>query len=148
MASHERIRRVSEQIRRELVTILPEAVFHGKINFVSVTGMDLSRDFKYATIYVTIIGDDKVRRELLDLLNARKGEIRHLLSKRLTTRTVPAMTFAYDTSVEYGAKMEKMLHDIVEEDECRHGSKGSHDSKGSKGSKGDKPAEEAAAKEK
>ncbi len=123
MASHERIRRVSEQIRRELVTILPEAVFHSKINFVSVTGIDLSRDFKYATIYVTIIGDDKVRHELLDLLNAKKGKIRHLLAKRLTTRTVPAMTFAYDISVEYGAKMEKMLHDIVEEDERRHGSK-------------------------
>ncbi len=136
MASHERIRRVSEQIRRELVTILPEAVFHSKINFVSVTGMDLSRDFKYATIYVTIIGNDEVRHELLDLLNARKGEIRHLLSKRLMTRTVPAMTFVYDTSVEYGAKMEKMLHDIVEEDERRHGSKG------------DKLTNETAAKEK
>lgn len=122
MASHERIRKVSEQIRRELVTILPEAIFHEKINFVSVTGMDLSRDFKYATIYVTIIGNDlAVRDELVELLNDRKGEIRHLLSKRLTTRTVPAMTFEYDTSVEYGAKMEKMLHDIVEEDERRHG---------------------------
>ncbi len=121
MASHERIRKVSEQIRRELVTILPEAVFHEKINFVSVTGIDLSRDFKYATLYVTIIGDDALRTELVELLNERKGEIRHLLSKRLTTRTVPAMTFEYDTSVEYGAKMEKLLHSIVEEDECRHG---------------------------
>lgn len=119
MASHERIRKVSEQIRRELVTILPEAVFHEKINFVSVTGMDLSRDFKYATVYVTIIGNDEIRDELVELLNERKGEIRHLLSKRLTTRTVPAMKFSYDTSVEYGAKMEKMLHDIVEEDEHR-----------------------------
>ncbi len=121
MASHERIRKVSEQIRRELVTILPEAVFHEKINFVSVTGIDLSRDFKYATLYVTIIGNEELREELVELLNKRKGEIRHLLSKRLTTRTVPSMKFEYDTSVEYGAKMEKLLHDIVEEDERRHG---------------------------
>ncbi len=121
MASHERIRKVSEQIRRELVTIFPEAVFHSKINFVSVTGIDLSRDFKYATIYVTIIGDDETRQELVDLLNKNKGEIRHLLAQRLTTRTVPDMTFKYDTSVEYGARMEKLLHDIVEEDERRHG---------------------------
>lgn len=128
MASHERIRKVSEQIRRELVTILPEAVFHEKINFVSVTGMDLSRDFKYATIYVTIIGNDETRDELVQLLNDKKGEIRHLLAKRLTTRTVPAMTFKYDTSVEYGSKMEKMLHDIVEADERRH-AKHSNDKK-------------------
>ncbi len=120
MASTERIKKVSEQIRRELVTILPAAVFHDKINFVSVTGINLSRDFKFATVYLTIIGDDLVLREaLLTLINERRAEIRRQLSKRLSTRTVPSMTFEYDTSVEYGAKMEKLLHDIVEEDERR-----------------------------
>ncbi len=123
MASHERIRKVSEQIRRELVTILPEAVFHEKISFASVTGMDLSRDFKFATVYITIIGDDlALREELMEKINAQRGEIRHLLSKRLSTRTVPSMTFKYDESVEYGARMEKLLHDIVEEDAHRHDS--------------------------
>lgn len=122
MASNERVRKVSEQIRRELVTILPEAIFHDKINFVSVTGINLSRDFKFATVYVTIIGDDLETREtLVDLLNENHGEIRRLLSKRLSTRTVPDMTFEYDKSVEYGARMEKLLHDIVEDDERRHG---------------------------
>lgn len=120
MASNERVRKVSEQIRRELVTILPEAIFHDKINFVSVTGMDLSRDFKFASVYITVIGDQALRDELLHLLNQHHGEIRHLLSKRLTTRTVPDMTFIYDESVEYGARMEKLLHDIVEEDQSRH----------------------------
>ncbi|PIE45230.1 MAG: ribosome-binding factor A [Gammaproteobacteria bacterium] len=121
MASNERVRRVSEQIRRELVTILPEAIFHEKIAFVSVTGINLSRDFKHATTYVTIIGDKVLRQTLVDLLNRHRGEIRHLLAKRLTTRTVPEMTFVYDDSVEYGARMEKLLHDIVEEDKIRHG---------------------------
>ena len=120
MASNERIRKVSEQIRRELVTILPEAIFHDKINFVSVTGMNLSRDFKFVTIYVTIIGKLALRTELVELLNNKNGVIRRLLSKRLTTRTVPDMTFKYDESVEYGSRMEKLLHDIVEEDQSRH----------------------------
>lgn len=120
MASNERIRKVSEQIRREMVNILPEAVFHEKINFVSITGMDLSRDFKFATLYVTVIGDASLRSELVGLLNEKTGDIRHLLSKRLSTRTVPAMTFQYDTSVEYGARMDKLLHDIVADDERRH----------------------------
>lgn len=118
MASNERIRKVSEQIRRELVTIFPEAVYHEKIHFVSVTGIHLSRDFKFATVYVTIIGDDlRLRSELVALINEKRGEIRHALSKRLSTRTVPEMTFEYDKSVEYGARMEKLLGDIVEGDE-------------------------------
>lgn len=118
MASNERIRKVSEQIRRELVNILPDVVFHDKISFVSVTGINLSRDFKLATVYVTVIGNDLALREtLLESINHHRGEIRHRLSKRLSTRTVPDMTFTYDESVEYGARMEKLLHDIVEEDE-------------------------------
>ncbi|PID65223.1 MAG: hypothetical protein CR977_01795 [Gammaproteobacteria bacterium] len=63
-----------------------------------------------------MIGDQELRRELVDLLNDHKGKIRHLLAKRLSTRTVPEMTFKYDESVEYGARMEKLLHDIVEDD--------------------------------
>ncbi len=70
---------------------------------------------------MTIIGDKVLRQTLVDLLNRHRGEIRHLLAKRLTTRTVPEMTFVYDDSVEYGARMEKLLHDIVEEDKIRHG---------------------------
>lgn len=128
MASNERIRKVSEQIRREMVNILPEAVFHEKINFVSITGMDLSRDFKFATLYVTVIGDASLRSELVGLLNEKTGDIRHLLSKRLSTRTVPAMTFQYDTSVEYGARMDKLLHDIVADDERRHADNDNADS--------------------
>lgn len=121
MASNERIRKVSEQIRRELVTIFPEAVYHDKINFVSVTGMNLSRDFKFATVYLTIIGDDLAMREaLVALINEKRFEIRKLLSKRLSTRTIPDMTFEYDQSVEYGARMEKLLGDIVDEDEARN----------------------------
>jgi len=121
MASAERIRKVSEQIRRDLATILPKAIFHEKIAFVSVTGMNLSRDFKHATVYITVIGDDQeLRGELMALLEAKASSIRHLLSQQMTTRTVPALDFKYDESIEYGAHMDSLLTDIAHDDEVKN----------------------------
>lgn len=118
MASNERVRKVAEQIRRELVQIFKEVVKHEKISFVSITGIDLSRDFKFATVYITVIGDDLALRDsLLQALNDGQKSIRHLLAKRLSTRTVPEMTFVYDESVEYGARMEKLIDEVVSHDE-------------------------------
>lgn len=120
MADSARIRKVSEQIRRELFTIIPSEVYHAKASLVSVSGMELSRDFKFATVHVTIVGTDEAERdELVDLLNERAGAIRQALSKVMTTRTVPQLTFKYDESVEYGAKMDRLIASLnpAEDDE-------------------------------
>ncbi len=115
MASNERVKKVAEQIRRELVSIIPEAIYHSKISFISVTAINLTRDFKYADVFITLIGNDDIRQEMIDLLNGRTGNIRHLLAQQLTTRTVPAMTFKYDKSIEYGANMETLLTNLVKD---------------------------------
>ncbi len=115
MASHERVRRVSEQIKRELYEIIPDVIFHSKISLISITGIDLARDFKHGKVFVTLVSiDSEERAELVELLNKHHGKIRFQLAKRMTTRTVPDLTFVYDTSVEYGAKMEKMLSELVD----------------------------------
>ncbi len=130
MASHERVKKVSEQIRRELVSIIPEAIYHDKIVFLSVTAINLTRDFKYADIFVTLIGNDEFRDEIVELLNEKAPTIRHLLAQQLTTRTVPAMIFKYDESIEYGANMDNLLTDLVKdipEDESAYGIKNTED---------------------
>lgn len=117
MASHERVRKVSEQIKRELYEIIPSVIFHPKVSLISMTGINLSRDFKHAKVFVTLVGgSEEDRMALVELLNQYHGKIRFQLSKRMSTRTVPDLEFSYDTSVEYGAKMEKMLESLVKED--------------------------------
>ncbi len=119
MASNERVRKVAEQVKRELYEIIPSVVFHAKISLISITGIDLARDFKHAKVFVTLVGgNEDERAELVEALNKHHGRIRFLLSKRMTTRTVPDLDFSYDNSVEYGAKMEKMLSDLVKTDKA------------------------------
>lgn len=123
MASHERVRKVSEQVKRELYEIIPSVVFHAKVSLISITGINLARDFKHAKVFVTLVGgSEDERQQLVDILNEHHGKIRFQLAKRMSTRTVPDLEFSYDNSVEYGAKMEKMLSGLVKADDDADGS--------------------------
>ena len=80
---------------------------------VSVTEADVAPDLKTAKIYVSIYAkseEEKLRS--FAVLNENAGYIRHELSRVMTMRTVPAITFLWDGSMTYGAKMDELFKKI------------------------------------
>ena len=80
---------------------------------VSVTEADVAPDLKSAKIYVSIYAkseEEKLRS--FAVLNENAGYIRHELSRVMTMRTVPALTFLWDGSMTYGAKMDELFKKI------------------------------------
>lgn len=113
----DRTRRVGEQIRRELAQAVGEILEHPHASMLSFTDVRVTRDLAFAKVYVTHVLDNPIEREeLVAELNEKKGRFRHYIAQRLTTRTVPELTFYYDNSVEYGARMEGLLEDLVKDD--------------------------------
>jgi len=87
-----------------------------RIGFVTVTGVDMSPDMKNARVYVSILKEED--RELtLEILNSSKSFMRSLLSKRLRMKFIPTVEFRFDTSIEYGYKIDKLLKEIKDRDE-------------------------------
>lgn len=82
---------------------------------ISVTDVKITPDQKYATIYVSIFGkkSDKV---LLGLKEST-GFIKSALSKKVKFRIIPELTFKLDDSLNYGAKMDKMIDNVIKNDE-------------------------------
>lgn len=113
-----RSERVAEQIRRELTAALPDLMSEfSQANMLSFTAVKVVRDLSQATVYVTfILPDEDLRRELVQALNQKAKQFRHHLARNMNTRTVPELLFVYDESVEYGARMEIMLEELVERD--------------------------------
>lgn len=112
----DRTRRIGEQIRRDLSAAVNEILYHPHASMLSFTGVNVTRDLSYAKVYVTHVLDNPVEREaLVKALNAHAGQFRHYLAKRLSIRKVPELTFVYDESVEYGARMEHLLEDLVKD---------------------------------
>jgi len=111
MAGH-RNKRLQEEIRRDVSFIISTKVKDPAIREkIVVTGVDLTNDLSYAKIYISTGGNP----ELLDSLKKAAGFIRKELSQKMTTRITPELLFEKDESLEYGAKIEKILADLNKE---------------------------------
>ena len=110
--------RINDSVAKELSQIIRE-VKDPRVSsaFITITGAEVSQDLKYAKIYYSgIAGKDP---ETEKGLSSAAGFVRSQLAKRLNLRVTPEITFVYDTSLEYGMKIAKILNelDIPREDE-------------------------------
>jgi ribosome-binding factor A len=116
MLPYKRSQRVGDLIREEVADIIMYRLKDPRIGFVTVTGVDMTPDMKMAKVYVSVLKEED--RELtLDILNSSKAFIRSLLAKRLRMKVIPTVEFRFDTSIEYGYKIDKLLKEIKDRDE-------------------------------
>ncbi len=112
--------RINEEMQREVAKILRE-VKDPRVSkaFISVTGAEVTPDLKFAKIYYSAYNADK--KEVKAGLRAASGFIRGQISKNLNLRITPELTFIEDGSIEYGAKISKILEGITFTDENNEG---------------------------
>ena len=108
----QRMRRVNEAIREVLSEAIASGLKDPRIGFVTVTSVDTSPDLRSAKVYVSVLGDEKVRQESLDGLERSHGYLQSLLAGQLALKRTPHITFVYDDSIERGMRMEKILREI------------------------------------
>ena len=92
----DRNRRVSELLKRELSDLIFSEISDPRVGSVTVTDVDISKDFKNATVLVNQLGGDRHSGEFVDALNHASKFIRHKLSQRTELRTTPKLQFKYD----------------------------------------------------
>lgn len=108
----QRSHRVGEQIQKEISALILKGLKDPRVGFVTITAVEVSRDLHYARIFFTVIGDERARRESERGLNSALPYLRREIGKRLRLRLVPELTFEYDTSLEYGNRIESLLRDL------------------------------------
>lgn len=115
--SENRIRRVAEQIKKDLSQIINKQIKDPRVSaMTSITDVQLSRDLRHASIYVSIYGSDSEKDETLQTLVRASGFIRSEIGRRIRLRYTPEINFYLDNSIEYGAHIEKVLKSLKEED--------------------------------
>ena len=103
--------KVGEMIKRELAEILQREMRDPRLALMSVTDVNVARDFTVAKVFVSVIGDDEEKAEALKTLQRASGFLRGQLGNRIELRTVPQLMFRYDTGVERGARMFELLRE-------------------------------------
>lgn len=108
--SFHRTDRVSAQLRRELGTLVHEAVREHGLPSVSVSDVEVTRDLAHAKVFVTALQPERSA-EAMKGLKALAWDLRMELARRVKLRHVPDLHFHYDDSVDRGERIETLLRE-------------------------------------
>jgi ribosome-binding factor A len=113
--SFHRSDRVSAQLRRELGTLVHEAVRNNGLPSVSVSDVEVTRDLEHAKIFVTALQPERAK-EAMKALKELAPEIRYQLAQSVKMRHVPELHFQYDESFDRGERIDNLLRDLPDTD--------------------------------
>ena len=114
----QRQERLSELLKIEISEILLRRVKDPRISsFVTITEIKLSKDLRYAHVFVSIFGDEKTKKQTLTGLESAKGFIKSEIGKDLRIRFIPEIVFELDDSLERGDRILKIMKNLKLDEE-------------------------------
>lgn len=110
--------RINEEVKKEISDIIRNEVRDPRLNtvMVSITKVDVTKDLRYAKVFVSIFGNDEAKTQTLGALKSSAGFIRREVGHRINLRYTPELIFEIDNSIEQGMHIEDLLHKIKEQD--------------------------------
>ena len=109
--------RVRKQILEEAGAIIHDKLKDPRIGFVTVTDVEVSRDLRHATIFLSTIKGGASRAKSLAAIEHARGYIRAELGKRVRMRYLPEIQIAFDSSLEEGERIERLIRRVHTESE-------------------------------
>ena len=82
-------------------------------SLISVTGAEVTKDQKYAKIFVSILGDEKVKAEAFEALKSAASYLRRETGNALKLRNTPELIFELDNSIEEGTRIISLINKVV-----------------------------------
>lgn len=112
----DRMRRVNEGLRKVLAEAVQE-LKDPRIGFVTVTGVETSRDLRQARVFVSVLGGERKRAAALAGLGAAHGILQARIAREIRMKRTPQLTFEYDPTVERGVRMSRLIDELAPSDE-------------------------------
>ena len=107
--------RVGDQIKKEVSNIILFDLKDPEVGFVTITYVKLTDDLKQARIFFTVLGDQNNIEKTCQALKRAKPFIQQRIGKRVRLKYTPQISFEYDSSVEYGSRIEQLIEMIKHE---------------------------------
>lgn len=112
-----RLNRVGEELKKEISHVIDFELKNSNVTgLISVTKVKVTPDFKYAKVYVSIL-NAKNTKKTLEGLQSSSGFIRSQIAKTVNLRITPQLTFEIDDSMEYGARIDRILKQLHQKKE-------------------------------
>jgi len=109
-----RTERINDLLREELSELLRRQVKDPRLGgLITVTEVEVSADLRHARVFVSVLGSEEERKEAFQGLEAARPFLRRELSKRLSMRRTPDLSFRRDDSLERGARLLALIEEAA-----------------------------------
>ena len=117
-----RPQRVADFLRKEISQLIQFQMRDPRVEMVSVTDVEVSRDLSHAKVFVTKLGAEtkEEAKEALLVLNKAVGFLRSNIAKESTMRIVPTLRFYFDESIMRGQNLSALIEHAVDQDKKNH----------------------------
>ena len=113
--NNNRFNRVEEEMKKEISNIISNKLKNPDVTgLISVTKVKVTTDLKFAKVYVSILNAKNTKVTLRGLKQSA-GFVRSEVAKSINLRNTPEIIFELDDSMEYGAKIDSILKDIMKD---------------------------------
>lgn len=114
--SERRLQRLNSLLREVISDVIRKEVKNPRLPpLTSVTYVEITKDLHYAKVYVSVVGDERSKKEALQVLQSAAGFIAVQASKEVVLRYFPELTFFIDNSVEKHSRIDELISKIQTE---------------------------------
>ena len=116
--ANERQARLADRIRVLIAERLEKGLRDPRLGFVTITDVRVTGDLQHASVFYTVLGDEKERASSAEALRAAPGMLRSEVGRKLSARLVPTLEFIPDGIPENAGHIEELLREARERDEA------------------------------
>lgn len=106
--------RINEEVRKEISVIIRDEIKDPRMTaMVSITSVKVSKDLKYAKVFVSIFGkNEEEKNETFAALKSASGYVRREVGQRMNLRNTPQILFELDDSISYSMRIEELIEKV------------------------------------
>lgn len=113
----DRIDRISSEMQKVISSIIRDEIKDPRVPLMtSVISADVTRDLKYAKVYVSILGDEATKKAAIVALKKSAGFIRRQVAATMNLRCTPELSFILDESIERGSYISSLIDKAIGDD--------------------------------
>jgi len=108
--------KIASTIKKLLAQPISEISNEISAGFATLTAVRISRDLQLAKFYISLYGKNSKPGQLMDELERRKYDLRHIIGKELRLRYIPDIKFFFDDTLNEMEKIQNLLKTIQSPD--------------------------------
>jgi ribosome-binding factor A len=113
----DRTNRIANEMQKEISDIIRNSIKDPRIpELVSVTAVRVTKDLRYARVYISVFGSEKEKRDAMAALKSASGFVRREIGQRVQLRYTPEITFSLDDSIEHGIHISNLINETIKSD--------------------------------